>query len=139
MQAYRLKQQSNISFLLPFPAGSSRNIYFPFDILTDTPIDVAMEMVKELEITDWEPFEIANMIEGEISELIPSGRKSNCSDTCHIFSYQDDDDEGPRHHFRSGSSCSSSQESISGLVSKADEISNGYYWLHGMFSLSLHP
>ncbi|XP_061353155.1 probable serine/threonine-protein kinase WNK4 [Gastrolobium bilobum] len=110
--------------------GPGRNIYFPFDILTDTPIDVAMEMVKELEITDWEPFEIANMIEGEISVLLPNRRNSNCSDTCHTFSYQDnDDDEGPHHHFHSISSCSSSQESISGLISRADDISNEHYWL----------
>ncbi|MED6121146.1 Serine/threonine-protein kinase wnk4 [Stylosanthes scabra] len=107
--------------------GCSRNIFFPFDIVTDTPIDVAMEMVKELEISDWEPSEIAYMIEAEISELMPNVRKSNCSESCHTFSYEDEDDyEGPRRHFRSGSSCSSSQESIS----KADEIPNAYYCLH---------
>ncbi|XP_027336008.1 probable serine/threonine-protein kinase WNK4 [Abrus precatorius] len=111
--------------------GSCRNVYFPFDIYTDTPIDVAMEMVKELEITDLEPSDIANMIEGELSVLLPNRRNSNYSDTCHTFSYQDDDeDEGPRHHFHSFSSCSSSQESISGPVNRADDLSNGYYWLH---------
>ncbi|KAL1332421.1 hypothetical protein HN51_061229 [Arachis hypogaea] len=103
---------------------SSRNIFFPFDIVTDTPIDVAVEMVRELEISDWEPSEIAYIIEAEISELMPNVRRSNCSDTCHTF---DDDYDRPRRLFCSGSSCSSSQESIS----KADEIPNhGYYWLH---------
>ena len=93
-------------FLLPFPAGSARTVYFPFDILTDTPIDVATEMVKELEIADWEPFEIANMIDGEVSALLPHRWPSNCSDACHTFSYQDDEyDDGPHHHFRSFSSC----------------------------------
>lgn len=54
--------------------GHSRNIYFPFDIMSDTPIDVAHEMVKELEITDWEPSEIAKMIDQEISQLVPDWR-----------------------------------------------------------------
>ncbi|KAK7276116.1 hypothetical protein RIF29_17249 [Crotalaria pallida] len=97
--------------------GSVRNVFFPFEIFTDTPIDVATEMVKELEIADWEPFEIANMIEGEISALLPHERERNCSEPCHIFSYQVHADEGPHHHYRSFSSCSSSEESISGLVS----------------------
>ncbi|KAF7816221.1 putative serine/threonine-protein kinase WNK4 [Senna tora] len=118
--------------------GSVRNIYFPFDILTDTPIDVAMEMVRELEITDWEPFEISNMIEEEISALLPHRRKRDLPDAFHMFSYQNDDNDGPHHHFRSLSSCSSSQESTSGLVTKAEELPNGYYWLHGMFPLSLN-
>jgi len=37
-----------------------------FDSFTGTPIDVAMEMVKELDIAVWEPSEVANMIEGYI-------------------------------------------------------------------------
>ncbi|KAK7300803.1 hypothetical protein RJT34_11654 [Clitoria ternatea] len=109
--------------------GSVRNVFFPFDIVTDTPIDVATEMVKELEIADWEPFEIAHMIDREISALLPHRKQSNCPDAFHTFSYQDDDD-GPHHHFRSFSSCSSFQESISDVVGKAGEISNAYYWLH---------
>jgi len=54
--------------------GHSRNIYFPFDIMSDTPIDVAHEMVKELEISDWESSEIAKMIDQEISQLVPDWR-----------------------------------------------------------------
>lgn len=92
-----------------------------------------MEMVKELEITDWEPSEIANMIEGEISVLLPNRRNSNCSYTCHTLNYQDDDGDGVcRRHFPSVSSCSSSQESISGTVDRANDTSNGYCWFHGM-------
>ncbi|CAJ1960562.1 unnamed protein product [Sphenostylis stenocarpa] len=107
--------------------GSCRNVYFPFDIYTDTAIDVAMEMVKELEITDSNPSDIASMIEGEISVLLPNWKNSNCPDTCHTFSYNDDkDDEDPYHHFHSVSSCSSSQESIPGSVSRGDD-----FWLHG--------
>lgn len=109
--------------------GSARNIYFPFDILTDTPIDVAMEMVRELEITDWEPFEISSMIEAEISALLPQ-RRRDCLDTSHMFNYQNDDNNESRYHFHSLSSCSSSQESVSGIITKAEELPNGYYWLH---------
>ncbi|KAF7833834.1 putative serine/threonine-protein kinase WNK4 [Senna tora] len=109
---------------------SVRNVYFPFDVFTDTPIDVAIEMVRELEINDWEPSEIANMIEGEISALLPHGRKGDCFDSCHLFSYRDDYDIGSHPHFRSLSSCSSSQESISGLVAKTEKMTNGYYWPH---------
>lgn len=112
--------------------GSCRNVYFPFDIYTDTPNDVAIEMVKELEITDLKPSDIANMIEGEISLLLPNRRNHNCSDTCDTVNYHDDgDDEGHRHHLRSVSSCSSSQESISGSGNRANDSLNGYYWLHG--------
>lgn len=109
---------------------SVRNVYFPFDILTDTPIDVAMEMVKELEISDWDPFDIANMINREISALLPHRWKNDYSDSFHTFSYQDDDVDESRLHFRSISSSSSLHESIPDFVSKSEEISHGYYLLH---------
>ncbi|KAJ6859582.1 kinase 4 [Populus alba x Populus x berolinensis] len=98
-----------------FLAGTPRNIFFPFDILHDTPIDVAMEMVKELEIGDWEPFEIADMIDGAISDLVPNWKKWDLPDTepRHIFDYQEDD--GHNHPFHS-SSYSSSHSSLSGLM-----------------------
>ncbi|KAH1159667.1 hypothetical protein AAZX31_11G185800 [Glycine max] len=96
--------------------GSCRNVYLPFGIYNDTLIDDAMEMVKELEITDLKSSDIANMIEGEI----------------HTFNYHDDNhNECPRHHFHSASSRSSSQGSISGSVSRADGLLNEDYWLHG--------
>ncbi|XP_061987622.1 probable serine/threonine-protein kinase WNK4 isoform X2 [Populus nigra] len=95
--------------------GTPRNIFFPFDILHDTPIDVAMEMVKELEIGDWEPFEIADMIDGAISDLVPNWKKWDLPNTepRHIFDYQEDD--GHNHPFHS-SSYSSSHSSLSGLM-----------------------
>lgn len=91
-----------------------------------------MEMVKELEITDWEPFEIADMIEGEISALAPHWIKKDTShpETLQTFNYQDDDD-GPHHYFRSFSSCSSSQVSASGLI-RIDETADQYDWLQGI-------
>ena len=99
-----------------FIAGTLRNIFFPFDILHDTPIDVAMEMVKELEIDDWEPFEIADMIDGAISALVPNWKKWDLPhiESHHTFDYQEDD--GHDHPFHSSSSCSSSPASLSGLM-----------------------
>lgn len=120
--------------MLFFVAGSTRNIYFPFDISTDTPIDVGTEMVKELEIADWEPFEIADMIEGEISALVPHWKKGDLThpETHHTFNYQDDDDDddGPHHPFHS-LSCSSSEASASGLI-RIDEMAGCCDWLQGM-------
>ncbi|KAJ8640925.1 hypothetical protein MRB53_017619 [Persea americana] len=51
--------------------GHVRNIYFPFDIETDTASSVATEMVAELDITDQDVTKIAEMIDGEISVLVP--------------------------------------------------------------------
>ncbi|KAJ0975502.1 hypothetical protein J5N97_017467 [Dioscorea zingiberensis] len=72
--------------------GQLRNIYFPFDILSDTAIDVANEMVKELEITDREPSEIAEVIDKEISNLAPDWKESlpNNEDHHHVYSYGGD-------------------------------------------------
>ncbi|GMP89926.1 hypothetical protein CsSME_00041287 [Camellia sinensis var. sinensis] len=111
--------------------GSVRNVYFPFDIVSDTPLDVASEMVKELEIIDWEPFEIADMIDGEISALIPHWKKQDQhqSDHCHIHNYQEED--GHHHLLYPFSSCSSSQVSLSELINchEVDERSHGCDWL----------
>lgn len=51
--------------------GRVRNIYFPFDIEADTALSVATEMVGELDITDHEVTRIAEMIDGEVSALVP--------------------------------------------------------------------
>ncbi|PIN08201.1 Serine/threonine protein kinase [Handroanthus impetiginosus] len=119
--------------------GCGRNIYFPFDITSDTSLDVATEMVKELEITDWEPFEIANMIDEEISTLVPCWKDSGSSqfDQQHSFNYDDDeddnDDNSPRHPFYYTSSLSSSQDSLTGLfASQHDPVCQGKHlssWL----------
>lgn len=108
-------------------AGSVRNVYFPFDILNDTPIDVAMEMVKELEIVDWEAEEIAEMIGGEISALVPNWTKQDVPDY-----YQENDDGFPLP-FLSFSSGSSSQASPSGFTAyRGNEIASDYSCLHGI-------
>ncbi|KAM7511817.1 hypothetical protein LguiB_010692 [Lonicera macranthoides] len=51
--------------------GRIRNIYFPFDIETDTALSVSTEMVGELDITDQDVTKIADMIDGEIIKLVP--------------------------------------------------------------------
>ncbi|RDX61661.1 Serine/threonine-protein kinase WNK1, partial [Mucuna pruriens] len=51
--------------------GHIRNIYFPFDIEMDTALNVATEMVAELDITDQDVTRIADMIDGEIASLVP--------------------------------------------------------------------
>ncbi|XP_047306940.1 probable serine/threonine-protein kinase WNK4 [Impatiens glandulifera] len=47
------------------------NAFFMFDIKSDIAINVAVEMVEKLKITDWRPEEIAHKIDDEISALVP--------------------------------------------------------------------
>lgn len=54
--------------------GIVRNIYFPFDVENDTALGVAAEMIAELNITDHNVAEIAEMIDGEVSSLFPGWR-----------------------------------------------------------------
>ena len=61
-------------FLKIFFSGRIRNIYFPFDVETDTALSVATEMVAELDITDQDVTKIADMIDGEIASLVPEWR-----------------------------------------------------------------
>ncbi|KAK1313845.1 putative serine/threonine-protein kinase WNK1 [Acorus calamus] len=56
--------------------GRIRNIYFPFDIESDTALGVATEMVAELDITDQNVTKIAYMIDGEITSLVPIWKPS---------------------------------------------------------------
>lgn len=55
-------------------ADHIRNIHFPFDIEMDTALSVATEMVAELDMTDQDVTRIADMIDGEISSLVPEWR-----------------------------------------------------------------
>ncbi|KAE8678569.1 putative serine/threonine-protein kinase WNK1 [Hibiscus syriacus] len=70
--------------------GRIRNIYFPFNIETDTALSVAMEMVAELDITDQDVTKIADMIDGEIARIVLDWRTglgieetSRFSNFCH--------------------------------------------------------
>ena len=92
--------------------------------MNDTPIEVAMEMVEELEITDWDPQEIAEMIEAEISILVPHWKKwvsSSKLEPSHSYDYHEDDFDGTHHLYRS-SSCSSSVASASGVFLSNDRL-----------------
>ncbi|XP_073100393.1 probable serine/threonine-protein kinase WNK5 isoform X2 [Elaeis guineensis] len=96
--------------------GHVRNVYFPFDIVIDTPMDVANEMVKELEITDREPSEIAEMIAQEISLLVPGWKEGDVpEDSHHVYNYGDEEEDGCNHPFYYLSSPTSSQGSLFGM------------------------
>lgn len=90
-------------------SGHARNIYFPFDMASDTAAEVAQEMVKELDITDRHASEIAAMIQQEIGRLLP-GRAQQ-----HEYTYASrggDDDENdeerpPPFYYLSSSPASS--------------------------------
>ncbi|KAG8050799.1 hypothetical protein GUJ93_ZPchr0009g1083 [Zizania palustris] len=83
-------------------SGGQRNIYFPFDIVSDTAMDVATEMVKELDITDRQPSEIAAMIEQEIARLVPGYEQMEQ----HEYTY-DEEEEQPPFYYPSSSPTSS--------------------------------
>ncbi|XP_039029788.1 probable serine/threonine-protein kinase WNK9 isoform X1 [Hibiscus syriacus] len=84
-------------------AGRIRNIYFPFDIESDTALSVATEMVAELDMTDQDVTKIADMIDGEIASLVPEWKRGpaieenskcinssfcqNCSSNGHLSDY----------------------------------------------------
>ncbi|XVF29695.1 hypothetical protein REPUB_Repub15cG0144300 [Reevesia pubescens] len=99
--------------------GDARNIYFPFDIVNDTAIDVALEMVKELEINDREPLEIADMIEEEISSLVPTWKDWGSSHVHHqhSFKYEDDDEDDDHNGIPHPFSATSSQVSLPTFLS----------------------
>lgn len=108
--------------------GRMRNIYFPFDILNDTPVDVASEMVKELEITDRDPEEIAEMIAKEISILVPEWNGGVPAEEDqpdhHVYNYEDDAEDGSRHPFYYMSSPNSSyQGSVYGMSQRQGSCS----------------
>lgn len=122
--------------------GHVRNIYFPFDTINDTAMDVAIEMVKELEISDLEPLEIAQMIEKEISALVPNWKDwdtSQCPQQ-HSFRYEEEDDISIHHPFFSSSSRSSSHGSLPMLGSSNKTLFGGnnnhfsfpHEWLQGI-------
>ncbi|CAA0385741.1 unnamed protein product [Arabidopsis thaliana] len=105
--------------------GHMRNIQFPFNILSDTPLEVALEMVKELEITDWDPLEIAAMIENEISLLVPNWRANDSSIRHESFGHEDDEDNGDTEgRTRLFSSASSSHDSPVAVRENNDDSSN---------------
>ncbi|GFP84029.1 serine/threonine-protein kinase wnk1 [Phtheirospermum japonicum] len=73
----RMNEDDNIFLRLRIgdKEGRVRNIYFPFDIETDTALSVATEMVAELDITDQDVTKIAEMIDDEIASLVPDWKR----------------------------------------------------------------
>lgn len=128
--------------------GKARNIFFPFDIESDTANDVATEMVKELEINDWEPLDIAQMIDTEIANLIPKWKKGSMESLQnhhhhhhhHSFCYDEDededDDENSLNPFHSQSSSQVSLQSLDVVRDQFDSImisSTLGHWNKGNF------
>uniref|UniRef100_A0A7N0VK36 non-specific serine/threonine protein kinase n=1 Tax=Kalanchoe fedtschenkoi TaxID=63787 RepID=A0A7N0VK36_KALFE len=107
------------------------NICFPFDVVNDTAIDVATEMVKELNL-DWEPSEIAEMIKAEVSTMDMTWRnlsspKFQLQDS---FMYEEDEyaySEETHHPFYAFSSCSSSEVSLP-QVNQLNSMATAYDW-----------
>ncbi|XP_074311884.1 putative serine/threonine-protein kinase WNK5 [Silene latifolia] len=98
--------------------GCVGKVRFPFDIVKDNPMDVAVEMVKELDITDWEPQGIAEMIEEELSSLVPEWKTVNSPKSLQHHSFNFDDDEnGPPYLC----SCSPSHDSLSSIPNPSEE------------------
>ncbi|XP_012838103.1 PREDICTED: probable serine/threonine-protein kinase WNK4 [Erythranthe guttata] len=108
--------------------GDVRNVFFPFDIVNDTALEVANEMVKELEINDWRPSEIANMIDGEISGLVPDWRAHHPQPAhFHVMNnYQEDDYD---HQYTLFSHSSSSQLSSHRMETRPQNSN----WLQGEY------
>lgn len=95
--------------------GRVRNIYFPFDIETDTALSVATEMVAELDITDQDVTKIAEMIDDEIASLVPEWKRGF------------DIEESPIHKtnsFCQNCTASDDSSSISELMSSSQQRPN---------------
>ncbi|CAL5098617.1 unnamed protein product [Urochloa decumbens] len=105
-----------------------RNIYFPFDLVSDTAMEVAQEMVKELSITDRDPSEIAAMIHQEIQRLLPEREQQH---EYNVYAANNDDDENeerPPPFYYLSSSPTSSQGSPYGV---GPYTSSGFSGPHG--------
>lgn len=72
---FNLKFKAKVRRKFSLCAGRVRNIYFPFDIGSDTALSVAAEMVDQLDITEQDVTKIAEMIDGEIASLVPEWKK----------------------------------------------------------------
>ncbi|XP_042403327.1 probable serine/threonine-protein kinase WNK5 isoform X3 [Zingiber officinale] len=96
---------------IAYQEGKMSNVYFPFDTVEDTPLDVANEMVKELDIRDREPSEIAEMIAQEITSLVP-GWIEDREERHQVCNYVDDKEDRSSHPFYYLSSPTSSQGSV---------------------------
>ncbi|KAF8671321.1 hypothetical protein HU200_050032 [Digitaria exilis] len=104
-----------------------RNIYFPFDMVSDTAAEVAEEMVKELEIKDREPSEITAMIEQEIERLLPNREQQHEYSVYGAHDYDENEEERPPPFYYLSSSPASSQSSLCGVAPYSSGVDHGYY------------
>ncbi|CAM0152220.1 unnamed protein product [Urochloa decumbens] len=108
-----------------------RNIYFPFDLVSDTAMEVAQEMVKELSITGRDPSEIAAMIHQEIQRLLPEREQQH---EYNVYAANNDDDENeerPPPFYYLSSSPTSSQGSLYGVGPYTSSGLHGSGWCKG--------
>lgn len=133
--------------------GNAKNVYFTFDTVNDIAIDVATEMVKELEIIDWDPLEIAVMIKKEVSKLIPNWEewnnfipKNHHQDSFNYENEEEEEDNVTPNPFYSCSSYASSSNSLQGFYSLYDnphqlggmnDTSIASQWFQGTYPLYL--
>lgn len=61
-------------------SGHVRNIHFPFDIEVDTSLNVASEMVAELDLTDQDVTTIADMIDTAVRRYVPEWTSRNVTE-----------------------------------------------------------
>jgi WNK lysine deficient protein kinase len=80
-------------------------------------------MVKELDITDWEPSEIAKMIGQEISQLVP-GWIPDCNLEPEEYSYGDGNADGDDGNFTHPFYCASPSASSHGSLCGFDRSSS---------------
>ncbi|MCO5563863.1 hypothetical protein L7F22_017513 [Adiantum nelumboides] len=67
-----------VRFRIISSKGGVRYIQFDFELETDTAIDVANEMVTELDLIDQDPTVIAGMIDAELMALLPDWKPGPC-------------------------------------------------------------
>lgn len=96
--------------------GLVRNIYFPFDTETDTALSVATEMVAELDIIDQDVTELAELIDEEITKLVPNRKRGSsikeAIDCTDVDSYNDCISNGYPDHPSSDNSGSQNSHSL---------------------------
>lgn len=105
--------------------------------MNDTAIDVALEMVKELDIDDWEPLEIADMIEEEISSLVPTWKDWGSSQVHHqhSFKYEEDDEDDDQNEIRYPFYATFSHSSYEAQFSHGKSVTSKCNWPQGTYNL----
>ncbi|KAI5065294.1 hypothetical protein GOP47_0019989 [Adiantum capillus-veneris] len=87
----KVKQQDDKKVLVRFRItslkGGVRYIQFDFELETDTAMDVANEMVAELDLIDQDPTVIAGMIDAELTALLPDWKPGPCREEAEVIDF----------------------------------------------------